>query len=75
LLLVAAAVLAGAVLVAVALRPAAGQEALTEGQKPLTESAAVAGFLGTGLMGWGIVGGLLAARSAERRQGSGGGAP
>jgi hypothetical protein len=68
LLLIAAAVLAGAVLVAVAVRPPAPQEGLTEGQKLLTESAAVAGFLGAALMGWGIVGGLIAARSAERQQ-------
>jgi hypothetical protein len=56
--------------------PPAPQEGLTEGQKLLTGSAAVVGFLGAGLMGWGIVGGLIAARSDERQQqGPGGGTP
>ena len=39
-----------------------------EGQKLLFESAAVLGFFGAALMAWGIVGGLIAWRSAGQQQ-------
>jgi hypothetical protein len=68
ILLLAGAVLAGAGIVTSVIHQNAGQQGVTEGLTFAYSGAAIAGSLGVELMGWGIVGGIIAVRNVGREQ-------
>jgi hypothetical protein len=68
ILLVAGAILAGAGIVTAAIRENAGQQGVTEELRFAYGGGAIVGILGAALMGWGIIGGMIAVRYAERER-------